>query len=486
MSDEEVSYEEDSDSFDKDHSEEEEDGVSEESSAEGDKLSEGGSDEECDEESYEGEGSEGYISDPPSSDEASEEGSEASEDGSDDDEIDVDDLLGLDEMLSIFYITDIHFKDDCFAEGEEFIEKVLDMIDVVQPTRIIIGGDLLHTKNMSKQSPFDQTRRLLEGCADRALTDVIMGNHDLINKSQFLSDKHFFNPYKRWENITIIDRPMVIPFGKKNLVLCPYVSPGRLIEALDTLATPNLNLDCEGSLNDESSSDGDSEQDDCEADLEDFEPFDWKEADLIFTHADFQGYEGNTEPKADKWDDSYPPVINGHIHKPCKIGTNIWCPGSSRQVDFNEDPDKRVWVITFPEGERPDCEAGDSKEPFQYDAIDLGLTARKEIEMECSELKHFDFDLCEKYVIKIRIRGTAEQFKLFKASQLHAKMLRHKIKLDYIPNIDDVALLASLDFGSSKDDVTFEGILKVLVEKKNPRVQRAYKALYVSDETDDD
>ena len=46
-----------------------------------------------------------------------------------------------------------------------------------------------NVKNMSKIAP----------------TIVIVGNHDLINNQQFLTENHWMNAMKQWDNVTVCD-----------------------------------------------------------------------------------------------------------------------------------------------------------------------------------------------------------------------------------------------------------------------------------------
>jgi len=348
------------------------------------------------------------------------------------------------DLSNIFVIGDVHFQKDAFLQGEELIEKCVDAAKNASPTIIVLLGDILDTHETAKNTPYKQTEKLIEELSAIAPLYVIMGNHDLINQSQFLTNNHFFNPFKKWPGVTIVDVPISVKIGDNTIVMCPYVAPGRFIEALNTM-------------------------------FEYEDPVDWQLADCIFAHQEVRVrnedgligvvYNGKESSKADIWDEVYPPLICGHIHDECRLGTNVYYMGSARQVNFDESPDKRVWNITFDE------------EGFQHDKIDLGLKARKEIEMEYENIKSFDFDLLEKYYIKIKLKGTREQFKLFRKSQLHAKLSRLGVKIAFDPEVEDNPFIINL--GSAlKDDVSFEGILRELIKTKPAVIQEAYEEMY--------
>lgn len=351
--------------------------------------------------------------------------------------------MDFEDIVSILVFGDTHFKPkDCEA-GEELISKAHDVARQIAPSAIILLGDTMDTHETAKNAPWKQACRFIEGFSEIAPTYVLIGNHDLINQNQFLTDNHFFNPLKKWENVTIVDSPLHVEIGGYNIVLCPYVPPGRFEEALDSMA----------------------ERGGCQED------FSWREeASCIFGHQEIEGveYNGIVSTKGDLWSDEYPPLICGHIHTPFQIGENVFYPGSSRQVDSNENPDKRIWNVSF----------GDEGE-LEFDKIDLGLKGRKEVEMACENIAEFDFDLAKKYYVKVKLHGTPEQFKIFRKSHLHAKMMQHGVKIGFIPIKDDSGIsLAGYDRKTTTDDLSFTAILRELVKTKSDVVRNAYEELY--------
>jgi hypothetical protein len=168
--------------------------------------------------------------------------------------------------------------------------------------------------------------------------------------------------------------------------------------------------------------------------------------------------------KGDAYDENYPPVFSGHIHAPCVIQPNITYIGSARQIASDESPDKRVCLMTFDE------------DGPQLDSIDLGLKGRKEIEMEYADVKNFDFAMLETYYIKLHVRGTAEQFKLFRKSELHAKLVREGVKIGFVFVTDERAI--NIDLSVLADDASFEKIFLELVKTKPELIQDAYGEVF--------
>lgn len=352
----------------------------------------------------------------------------------------MEDLLDTDELVSILVIGDTHFKPKNIEEGDELIAKCVEVAANLNPTKIVLLGDILDTHEVAKNGPWKQACRFIDELSQITEVYVIMGNHDLINQKQFLTDNHFFNPLKKWPNVFIVDTPMAVDIGKGKIVLCPYVFPGRFEEALDCM----INL-------------GGCEED-----------FDWRtDALCVMAHQEILSvvYGGKASTKGDPWSPEYPPLLCGHIHDPFQIGDNVFYPGSSRQVDSNEPPDKRIWNITF-----------DENNELEIDKIDLGLKGIKEISLDYENLEEFDFGLTKKYYIKLKLKGLPEQFKIFRKSKIHAKMILHKVKISFDPireNMNDFST-----GGTMKEIPTFSNIFADLVSQKSENVQDAYCELF--------
>jgi len=322
------------------------------------------------------------------------------------------------------------------------IAKCVEIATEIQPTKIVLLGDILDTHEVAKNSPWKQACRFIDELSQISEVYVIMGNHDLINQKQFLTDNHFFNPLKKWPNVFIVDTPICVGVGNYKIVLCPYVFPGRFEEALDMMTEL-----------------GGTEED-----------FDWRtEANCILAHQEILGvtYGGKASVKGDRWDVNYPPLICGHIHNPCEIGNNVFYPGSSRQVDANESPDKKIWNITF------DCD-----DNLEIDKLDLGLKGIKEVEMEYEDVDDFDFNLTKKYHIKLKLKGYPEQFKIFRKSKLHAKIIKYNVKISFSPKRGENG---NADFRTIEDIKAlpvFTTIFADLASNKSKNIQEAYNELF--------
>lgn len=209
----------------------------------------------------------------------------------------------------ILYITDLHIRIRNLEEISELIQAIETCKNV---SLIVIGGDVLNKKYINKAC-FDEAERLIRVCSKVAMTYVLVGNHDYIDDSQFLTDKHWMNHIKKWPNVVIVDTVTTIMCGFQ-ITCVPYVPKGRLIEALD-----NSNKETKTS---------------------------WEESCLVFAHQEIRGcnlgksisYEG------DKWDPLYPTLISGHIHDRQTVNKNVIYPGAT----INQGPQnnqQKIWFI---------------------------------------------------------------------------------------------------------------------------------------------
>jgi len=195
-------------------------------------------------------------------------------------------------VLNILCVGDIHIQTSNISNIKIFTEKLYEYIkmndDIID--LVILMGDILHTHERLHTIPFNIANDLFDKLSKLKPLHVLVGNHDYINNSQFLSENHWMNCFKNKNNITIIDN--VIFFSKNNIdiVLCPFVSDGRLIEALNTLKK------------------------------------DWKKSDCIFGHQLIDGVKMGAivAENIEKWESTYPFLISGHIHDKQKINNNVY------------------------------------------------------------------------------------------------------------------------------------------------------------------
>ncbi len=142
------------------------------------------------------------------------------------------------------------------------------------------------------------------------------------NPDQFLLDDHIFYANKFIQSgPVIVDIVMEIIFRERKFIMMPFVPPGRMMEALNTIGISAKNIVSKG-------------------------------IDAIFCHQDVNANIRGIDLEGDIWPEDYPQVYSGHIHHYMKVKPNWTYVGSSRQVSCAEDPPKTISLITFNENQK--------------------------------------------------------------------------------------------------------------------------------------
>ena len=280
--------------------------------------------------------------------------------------------------MKVITVGDPHFRVDNIPEVDMFIEKMEALAREESPDIIIILGDVLHTHERIHTIPLNKAYEFIQKMSLIAKTYVLVGNHDYIQNQQFLTENHWMNGMKSWENVCIVDKVVHVPFGNYNFVLCPYVPNGRFEEALNTLET-----------------------------------FDWKQSNCIFGHQEFYGCKMGAivSVEGDKWDLTYPQVVSGHIHSRQKIQDNVYYPGSALQHAFGESDKNIIAVLTF----QPTGSSYCLKEH------DLSLPRKKIMYMDIDHVDTFKIPQTEDD-IKLTLKGSFEEFKAFKKTEKYKEL----------------------------------------------------------------
>lgn len=349
------------------------------------------------------------------------------------------------DVIKTFVIGDPHFKERNYIEDEEFVEKTIACVKEAQPDIIVILGDTLDTHEVVRIQPHNLACQFIERLSKIAHVYVLIGNHDLIDQTQFLSQKHIFGPLKKWKNVTIVDEPIYVERDACSFVFCPYVPPGRFLEALDKITMSGEN---------------------------------WEFADCVFAHQEFYGckFGAMKSEVGDKYSEDYPPVISGHIHEAQVLGENVFYPGSSRQHTYGEDPRKHMWIVTFGEHDEPPY--------FTYEKVDIGMKKKKIVHIDVENINDFDTKILEKYDVKLSVNGTSEQFKNFRKSKTYTTLRQLNVKFTYNP----VASTSTEMVGEARKrkDVSYINILNELVKNSKEPVRTTFNKIFEGEVHEDE
>ena len=337
---------------------------------------------------------------------------------------------------NVLFIGDPHFQLNNLIEVDLFINKITDLAKSKKPDIIIIAGDLLHTHERLHTTVLNKAYEFVNAMRLISKTYILVGNHDYISNTQYLSDNHWMNSMKEWENTVIVDRVVIETINESTFVMLPYVYPGRFVEALSTI--------------------GDG----------------WKTCDCIFAHQEFEGCQMGaiTSIDGDKWCLDYPLVVSGHIHTKQKPQTNIYYSGTPFQHAFGDNDKKTVSFFSF----------GNNKCDYILEEIDLHLPKKKIVYLDVQDMETYNADSVDDKV-RITVSGNYEQFKALKKTKKFKDMTGNGVKICFKPDKPVEVSLMNQSIISTDD---FSSVLNTIVlNKKDPYLMQAYDLILFGKKT---
>lgn len=318
-------------------------------------------------------------------------------------------------MTSVLFIGDPHFKIRNVEYIPLFISKVESIINLNNFNFVVVAGDLLDNHDVVDVEPLNLATEFINILRQKVKTFVLVGNHDYKNNQQFLTNHHWMNALKQWDNVVIVDDVTEFMVNDYTFLFLPYVPPGRFVEAIKT----KISIDK----------------------INDFK--------AIFAHQEFFGCKmGPIESvNGDKWMKEWPMVISGHIHNKQWCQSNIYYPGSAMQHAFGQSTENTISSLCFKD------------EELMYEELDLKMPKLtiKYISME-DIMKPLKFKITEFKKYKIVLQGTQEEFQTFKKNQRYKQLLEEGFKITFKIKNDELNT-------PSISTITKKGFLEVLNEK---------------------
>lgn len=319
------------------------------------------------------------------------------------------------KKMIIIAIGDPHFKLDNLPEVDIFIERIETLCLEIKPNLIVILGDVLDTHERLHTIPFNKAQLFIQKMRKIALTYILVGNHDLISNQEFLTENHWMNAIKEWENVVIVDKIKFLLLSGYKLFFCPYVDKGRFEEALNT------------------------------------SEMNWKDADCIFAHQEFLGckFGAITSINGDVWSETYPNIISGHIHENQTLNNIYYCGSSTQQGETEKNI---IPILTF-----------NNPKKYILKEIDLDLPKKKTIRIDASNLD--DLKISEDNNRKVLVvSGDQEEFKSFKKTKKYKDLIKKGVQVRYKEKKKrktDIPILEQID------ETDFKVILNKLISKEN-------------------
>lgn len=311
-------------------------------------------------------------------------------------------------------IGDQHFKIDNIEQVDIFISKLQSYLEDEKFDFIVSGGDLLDTHERLHTLALNKADKYLKLLSSHAKTFVLVGNHDMINPSQFLTENHWLNVYKGWtESLVIVDKVICHEIVEKingkekktSILFCPYVPDGRFKEALETYPEKS-----------------------------------WKEADIIFGHQTLDGVKMGAilAENVESWDDTFPNCVAFHVHDYQKVKKNLFYTGSCMQHSFGEGVHKYIYEICNNVNQcviNEDADDVEMTNGVYLTKIDLKMPKKKIIHCTTEELENMKKitdiipeKIQKNYQIKLVITGSQASFKMLKKrAEIKNLLCKHKV-----------------------------------------------------------
>lgn len=334
-------------------------------------------------------------------------------------------------MTTFLCIGDQHFKISNLPEVELFITKIVNTAKILNPDYIVCLGDLLDTHERVHTTTLNKAYEFIDALRKITQVYVLVGNHDMISNQVFLTQDHWLNGMKEWDNVTIVDRVLSLHTKDGMFVFAPYVFPGRFQEALNTLEDDK----------------------------------DWKSSKCIFAHQEFKGCKMGAivSVEGDPWPDDFPFVVSGHIHSRQEPQRNIYYTGAAMQHAFGESNKNVVASLEFVHDQTV----------YKRNEIDLGLPRKRIVYKDISDVDSWKIpDTKDK--IKLTLSGMYDEFKALKKTKKYKSLLKNGIKVVFRPTSGVGNDL--LSDCTMSDEVVFSDILRDLVaNEKNEFLSRLYE-----------
>jgi DNA repair exonuclease SbcCD nuclease subunit len=340
-------------------------------------------------------------------------------------------------MKTVLVIGDVHIKTSNIPDIDIFIKKVCDIISTENPDFTVLLGDILDTFEKINTFELNKAIELIDKIRNLSKVYVIIGNHDMVNCLQYLTENHWANSLKLWDNVVIVDKTI----EEDDFIFVPYVPNGRFIDALNEIS------------------------------------YDWKNAKCIFAHQEFYGAKMGAiiSEEGDKWMSNYPNVISGHLHMNQRPQKNIYYPGSSMQVAYGETDDNIVAIIRFTD-----------ENEYDIEEIPLKMSRKKIIYTTIDNVEIPEEDINNK--LKMSISGDYEEFKIFKKSKKYKQLISNGVNVVFKPTRKEVKLKnekiqESIEKNNGSND--FKQILKESLSAINNKyINETYELVVNNKHTD--
>lgn len=354
-------------------------------------------------------------------------------------------------MNKILCIGDQHFDVKNLQIVEMFLAYLEKHLEENEYSFAVSMGDLLHNHELVHTLPLNMANRYIEILSAKNPVYILVGNHDMINASQFLTTNNFLQCYKHWPNVFVVDTLLITKINGQIFTFLPFVPNGRLFEALNSAnipvqtsakvspsRLPSYPIMRSNGLSDHAISSTEVISYDSP-----IRPLSWRDSACIFLHQEIYSCKlttsGESSSVSDRWLPEYPFAVSGHIHVKQQLGANWFYVGNIIEGSYGEKHDKYMSVVETSSRSMEDrlraMQTGVSISDNNFKIRDIKLHLPKKITMEMSieEFKSKKFlddpDLLDHPLDTFRIVVTSdsvEDFKILKKSVKFKKVSERK------------------------------------------------------------
>ena len=333
-------------------------------------------------------------------------------------------------MTRIICFGDLHFKIDNVIQMKQYIYQIDNWIKYNYiPDIFILLGDILHYHERLHTIPLNQFNSMIEILQKYQRPIIILvGNHDMINHKQFLTTNHWMNVLKHIPNVYVIDTSQSFSINSFTFVCVPYVPNGMFLEAISSISQhwkfeENTFIPQENPQH---------------------------TIELYIAHQEFKGCNMGfiSSESGDEWKDTLPRVLSGHIHQKQKLNDNIIYIGSAIQAGSYGGEFGMFSELCIQDVQLAKPTSHVSKQETLYLESYLHLHFYKVaipqhivktytiLQMDKDVLTllidlSLQKDICE--TLKINIKGSIDEFKVFKQSMIYKQLLKYNISISLKP-----------------------------------------------------
>lgn len=342
--------------------------------------------------------------------------------------------------MKILIVGDQHFENKNELETNLMCDRIYEILLKEQPMYVVLLGDALHTHEIIHMGPLKRAINFFHRVSE--LTShlfILIGNHDRLNNTSFLSEDSPFMACKLWPNTTVVDKVVV----KDSMIFVPYVPTGRFHEALlsEKISSENIN--------------------------------NYK---LVFAHQEFKGCKMGaiTSVNGDEWPSNYPLCISGHIHDYQELQSNLIYPGTPIQLGYGVPPSKGVMMLTV----------SNDFSTIDYDFHDLGLPKKFIVHLTPEELSKYT--LPNNCFVKLVCKGDTKVIReIIKMDSVKEMLKSNRVRLSIQEDRSKSTSLSSTNYTPTlkTESIPFQKRLYDVVKTQDENIKNLFENIFGKIET---